>query len=110
MSRKIVKKALPPAWNIDLSEAADGEQAIKAYREGKAHIMFLDLTMPVKDGFQVLEAIQADGMKSFVVVISADIQPKAQQRVKELGAMAFIKKPVKPEDIANILKEYGIFG
>jgi FixJ family two-component response regulator len=42
------------------------------------------------------------------VVISADIQPEAQQRVKKLGAMAFIKKPVKTSDIENVLREYGI--
>ena len=93
---------------MEITEATNGEEAIAAYREGKGHVIFLDLTMPVKDGFQVLEQIKSDGLDSFVVVVSADIQPKAQQRVKELGAMAFVKKPVSTEVIISILKEYGI--
>lgn len=109
MSRKLVKKSLPQAWDIEVTEASNGLEALEAYRAGKGHIIFLDLTMPVMDGFQVLENIREEGLDSFVVVISADIQPIAQQRVKDLGAMAFIKKPVKAEDIAVILKQYGIF-
>lgn len=108
MSRKLMKRALPKDWDVEITEATNGEEAIAAYREGKGHVIFLDLTMPVKDGFQVLEQIKSDGLDSFVVVVSADIQPKAQQRVKELGAMAFVKKPVSTEVIISILKEYGI--
>ena len=43
-----------------------------------------------------------------VIVVSADIQPLAQERVKKLGAMAFIKKPVNPDLIESVLKQYGI--
>ena len=70
--------------------------------------MLLDLTMPVMDGFEVLEALQREGLKPFVIVISADVQPKAQERVKELGAVAFLKKPIKTDEITQVLKEHGI--
>jgi len=108
ISRKMVIRALPPQWNIELTQAENGEEALAAYRNGKAEVMFLDLTMPVMDGYQVLEQLQKEQLNTFVVVISADIQPKAQERVKKLGAMAFIKKPVKTSDIENVLHEYGI--
>jgi CheY-like chemotaxis protein len=83
-------------------------EALEAYRSGKADVMFLDLTMPVMDGYQVLAQLQKEELNTFVVVITADIQPEAQERVKKLGAMAFIKKPVKTEDINNVLHEFGI--
>jgi CheY-like chemotaxis protein len=105
ISRKMVIRALPPDWDVELTQ---GEQALAAYREGKAEVMFLDLTMPVMDGYQVLEQLQKEQLNTFVVVISADIQPEAQERVKKLGAMAFIKKPVKTADIEQVLREYGI--
>ena len=57
----------------------------------KREIMFLDLTMPEMDGYGVLETLQKEGLNSFVVVVSADIQPIAQERVKQLGAIAFCK-------------------
>ena len=38
--------------------------------------MFLDLTMPEMDGFEVLETLRAEGLNCLVVVVSADIQPR----------------------------------
>jgi len=108
ISRKMVIRALPPSWKVDITQAENGEEALAAYRAGKAEVMFLDLTMPVMDGYEVLAQLKKEALNTFVVVISADIQPEAQERVKKLGAMAFIKKPVKTEHIEAVLKEYGL--
>lgn len=108
MARKMLIKSLPPEWDIEITQAANGLEALDAYRAGKAEIMFLDLTMPEMDGYGVLENLQKEGLNSFVVVVSADIQPIAQDRVRQLGAIAFCKKPVNPAEIQEILKKYGI--
>ncbi len=108
MARKMLIKSLPPEWDIEITQAANGLEALDAYRAGKAEIMFLDLTMPEMDGYGVLENLQKEGLNSFVVVVSADIQPIAQERVRQLGAIAFCKKPVNPTEIQEILKKYGI--
>lgn len=108
ISRKMVLRALPPDWDIEITQAENGEEALAAYRAGKAEVMFLDLTMPVMDGYQVLEQLKKEDLNTFVFVVSADIQPEAQERVKKLGAMAFIRKPVKTSDIEGVLREYGI--
>jgi CheY-like chemotaxis protein len=108
MSRKLMIRALPKEWDVEITQAANGKEALEAYKAGKADVMFLDLTMPVMDGYEVLETLKKEGLNTFVVVVSADIQPKAQERVMSLGAMAFIKKPVNTEEVMKILKEYGI--
>ena len=108
ISRKMVARSLPPEWDVEITEAANGEEALAAYRAGKAEVMFLDLTMPVMDGYKVLEHLQKEQLNTFVFVVSADIQPEAQERVKKLGAMAFVKKPVETEKIKNVLQEFGI--
>lgn len=110
MSRKLMIRALPPGWSVDITQAANGKEALDAYHAGKADVMFLDLTMPVMDGYEVLETLKKEGLNTFVIVVSADIQPKAQERVMQLGATAFIKKPVSTEEVARILKQYGIAG
>ncbi len=107
-SRKMLIRSLPPDWDIELSQASNGLEALEAYRAGKAEVMFLDLTMPEMDGFQVLETLQKEGLDSFVIVVTADIQPQAEARVKKLGAMGFIKKPVNMQKLVELLKEYGI--
>ena len=108
MARKMLIKSLPPEWDVEISQAANGVEAIEAYRAGKAAVMFLDLTMPVLDGFGVLEALRKEDLNSMVIVVSADIQPIAQERVMSLGAIAFVKKPVSSELISNVLKQYGV--
>lgn len=109
MARKMLIKSLPAHWEMEITQASNGQEAVEAYRAGKAEIMFLDLTMPIMDGYQVLEALRQEDMNSLVIVVSADIQPIAQQRVKSLGAIAFVKKPVSAEVIESVLKDYGFY-
>ncbi len=108
MARKQVRRALPEDWDIDVTLATNGEEAMEAIRAGKAEMLFLDLTMPVMDGYQVLEAIQREGHKTMTIVISADIQPEAQARVMKLKALDFIKKPVDKSKLTEVLTKYGL--
>lgn len=107
-ARKQVARALPSYWETDITFAANGEEALAAVRDDKGEILFLDLTMPVMDGYAVLETIQKEGLPTVVIVISGDIQPEALVRVKKLGAIKFIKKPVDPETIEHVLNKYGL--
>ena len=108
MSRKLIISVLPPEWEVEVRQASNGAEAINAYRAGKADVIFLDLTMPVMDGFEVLETLRKEDLNSFVIVVSADYQPKSVERALALGAMAFIQKPVTPDKITNVLKKFGI--
>ncbi len=108
MAHKMLIKALPPSWDATITQASNGIEALAAYRTGAVDVMFLDLTMPEMDGYQVLETLRKEDLNCLVIVVSADIQPGAQQRVRQLGAIAFVKKPVKPADVQSVLKEYGI--
>lgn len=108
VSRKMVQKSLPEGWNVDISIAKNGAEGLEKIRQGLGEVVFLDLTMPQMDGFQLLEAMKAENLKSFVIVISADIQPEARSRVLNLGAMDFIKKPIDPSILAASLKNFGL--
>ena len=109
MARKMLIRAFPPEWDIQVTQAGNGQEALEAYRAGRVDVMFLDLTMPEIDGFQVLETLRKEDLNCLVIVVSADIQDKAQERVMGLGASAFIKKPVDAQKIEAVLHEYGIY-
>ncbi|PXW15468.1 response regulator [Paraburkholderia caballeronis] len=109
LARKVLTKALPPDWDVEISYASNGREALELYRAGRAAVLFLDLTMPELTGFQVLETIRREDLNAFVIVVSADVQPLAQERVRALGAVAFVAKPVTPEALLPILKEYGLY-
>ncbi len=108
LARKQVRKSLPESFDVEVQTAGNGLEALQVLRSQEIGLVFLDLTMPELDGIGVLEAIRAEAIDCFVIVISADIQPEMQKRVMELGAVAFIQKPVSDEKLGIILKQYGL--
>lgn len=108
MARKQVARSLPEGWDVEVTFATNGVEALAAIHEGKGEMMFLDLTMPEMDGFEVLENIRKQDLKSVVIVISGDIQPVARERVLALGALDFIKKPVSTEKLVATLEKFGL--
>jgi two-component system chemotaxis response regulator CheY len=108
MARKQMSRSLPEDWPTEITFAKNGAEAIEEIKKGGQELMFLDLTMPVLDGYQTLEAIRKEDLPIMVIVVSGDIQPAARDRVKKLGAIEFIKKPVDKVKIKSVLIEYGI--
>jgi len=107
-ARKQIAKILPKSWSPYISFAENGEIALDFIRKGEAELLFLDLNMPVLDGYQVLKKIREEDLESMVIVISGDIQPEAHKRVMTLGALDFIKKPIDKQNLITILSKYGI--
>lgn len=108
IARKMLIRALPVNWDIEIAQATNGLEALAAYRAGKVDVMFLDLTMPDMDGYEVLETLRREDLNCLVIVVSADVQEQAQERVKKLGAIAFIRKPVTADGLGEVLRNYGI--
>ncbi|WP_258699480.1 response regulator [Pseudomonas sp. B21-015] len=108
MARKQVLRALPADWPVSVTEAGNGHQAMEAIRRGLGQVVLLDLTMPKMDGYQVLSALRAEGLKAHVIVISGDVQEEAVRRVRELGALAFLKKPFDEHELRQTLSQLGL--
>ncbi|AGH81407.1 response regulator receiver protein [Psychromonas sp. CNPT3] len=109
LARKAIARALPEDWDITISFAEQGELGIEAIKAGKGELVFLDLNMPVMDGYQVLEKIQKENLEALVIVISGDIQPEAHKKVRALGALDFIQKPIDQTNLLKLLKTYGLY-
>ncbi|GGY94933.1 MAG: hypothetical protein PWP74_1167 [Shewanella sp.] len=108
LARKQMARTLPKEWDIEITYATNGAEGLEAIKAGKGEVVFLDLNMPVMDGYEVLRTVQQQDLPAMIIVVSGDIQMQAHQRVKALGALDFIQKPVSADAITNILEEYGI--
>lgn len=109
-ARKQVVRALPKGWDVDITMCEHGREAVTAIEAGKGDILLLDLTMPIMDGFEVLEHIRRNDLPTLPIVISGDIQPESYRRVMELGAVAFIKKPLDAGELTRVLDDFGLLG
>jgi len=109
-ARKQVMRALPEGWDVEITLCEHGREAVSAIEAGKGDILLLDLTMPVMDGFEVLEHIRRNDLPTLPIVISGDIQPESYRRVMEMGAVAFIRKPIDPKELTRVLDDFGLLG
>ncbi|MCX4027558.1 response regulator [Endozoicomonas sp. SM1973] len=109
VARKQMARALPEEWDVEVSFAKHGQEGMEALVSGKGEVLFLDLNMPVMDGYEVLSEIKKNNLDVMTIVVSGDIQEDARKRVLQLGAIEFIKKPVTSDDIEAILKRYGLY-
>ncbi len=108
-ARRQMARSLPDGWDVDVSFAENGEQALALIKEGKGDVVFLDLNMPVMDGYQTMEAIRQQDLPCLVVVVSGDVQARAREKMLSLGALDFIRKPIDNEKLSHILSSYGIY-
>ena len=106
MARKQLMRALPEDWAVDIVQASDGAQALEVLADQPVDLMLLDLTMPIMDGYEVLAALKARNISCQVIVVSGDVQQQAFERVLELGALAFIKKPADPKLLRATLEAH----
>jgi CheY-like chemotaxis protein len=83
-------------------EAENGLIAIEVFKKEKPRVVFLDLTMPVMDGYEALAEIIKIDSDAQVIVVSADIQPIARKRVLNMGAKNMCPKPINDEKMQNI--------
>jgi CheY-like chemotaxis protein len=88
-----------------VTEASNGDEALRAARSSPPDLILLDLMMPVKDGWECLTELKADPALRHipVFVITGKGQQQDQDRAFALGAEAFIPKPFQgPALVARI--------
>ncbi|PHS19567.1 MAG: response regulator [Kangiella sp.] len=107
MARKQLARCLPDDWPVEIIYAEHGREAIEIIQDSIPDLMFLDLNMPVFDGYETLEELNRRAIEMDILVVSGDIQPTAQERVLELGALDFVKKPISKEILLKVLQKHG---
>ncbi|MCP4900422.1 MAG: response regulator [bacterium] len=107
-ARKLVRRALPDAWDVDIVEASGGREAITILKRLPVDVMFLDLTMPEVDGYTVLKWLRDHELSPIVIVVSGDLQPQAGARVMMLGAFEFVGKPIDSDKMHAVLELAGV--
>ena len=107
MARKMVIKILNDVLNenVEVFEGQNGQEAFDLYKEHLPEIVFLDLTMPVMNGFEALSKIKEFDKNAKVVIISADIQKLSMDKALKLGAFDFVKKPIDSTKMKQIFKK-----
>jgi CheY-like chemotaxis protein len=103
-SRRMLRKYLQ-IDGYEILEAANGAEGLEMIKSNRPGCVLTDLLMPDVSGLELLERIQQEGLKVPVIIISADIQDSSRQQGLELGAISFINKPVKEDEVRQAVKQ-----
>ncbi len=91
-------------YGMTCHAVSNGRDALRTIREEKPHLAVLDVNMPGLDGYEVLAAVRAEGLRTKVVLLTARQQEKEIVRAFELGADDYLTKPFNPFELAARLK------
>ncbi|WP_394241633.1 response regulator [Vibrio astriarenae] len=108
VARKSIVRSIDHQHSLSIFEAEHGQAALQLMEAHPIDVLFLDLTMPVMDGFEVLEALPKGIHSTQIVVFSADVQEQAKNRCLELGANHFISKPFLDTEVQTIFSKLGL--
>lgn len=93
--------------NVEVNHAKDGQEALDTLKTYKPDLILLDLILPKKSGFEVMEGIKQDPQlqNAPIIIISNLGQPEDIQKGQQLGAVEyFIKAKTSIDDlIGNIM-------
>ncbi|MCH8889842.1 MAG: response regulator [Myxococcales bacterium] len=88
----------------------DGDQALAALTEAPPDIVLLDLILPRRDGFAVLEALRAMDTRvcdtPVVLITGCTPTPQDRDRAKSLGVLDLLTKPVPLTDLVSVVARY----
>ncbi|MFA6252084.1 MAG: response regulator [Candidatus Paceibacterota bacterium] len=91
---------------FDVLIAQNGEEAISLLSKESFDVLILDLIMPKKDGFSVLEYLKAKNKKIRTIVLSNLAQEEDFKKAKDLGAKSYFVKSNTPIiELVNYIKE-----
>jgi CheY-like chemotaxis protein len=108
LARKSLARTLTHYTNYPILFAEHGAQALEIIKTESIDFLFLDLTMPVMDGFEVLAHLPVNPHPMKTIVVSGDVQQQAIDRCIALGAFAFIKKPFEKAKFDTLIDQLGL--
>ena len=109
--RQLLVLALSRVKNLKVTEADDGVDGLRKLAAAKFDIILTDINMPIMDGLKLVKRVRTDPVHKLtpIVVISTEGSQEDRQRAMQLGANAYITKPIQgPQVVAKVKELLGI--
>ncbi len=106
-NREILIKMLAPLGFI-MIEAENGQAALEAFSAHSPHLILMDVVMPVMDGREATRRIRAlpEGKDVPIIAVTASVFEEQLQEVIKTGAVDFLRKPLKQEELYEKMARY----
>jgi signal transduction histidine kinase/CheY-like chemotaxis protein len=102
----IVTKRFLEKWNVEISEASNGLEALNLFKEKEFDVLLIDLEMPVMDGYEAITEIRKLNLKVPAIAFTAAVFDDMRGKLLSFGFSDFVNKPFRPEDLHEKICAY----
>jgi two-component system, chemotaxis family, chemotaxis protein CheY len=105
MMRQLLVFALSRVKNLRVVEADDGVDGLRKLAGQKFDLILTDINMPIMDGLKLVKRVRSDAVHKDtpIIIITTEGSSEDRQRALQLGANAYITKPIQaPQVIAQV--------
>ena len=93
------------AHHFAVATAANGRQAVEQVKSDVPDGIFLDVRMPVMDGFRALEAIRREYPHLTIIMISGSTNEDTAEKARVSGANGYLPKPFESKRLQAVLRD-----
>jgi two-component system sensor histidine kinase/response regulator len=106
-NRQLLRQLLEPI-GFKVYEAENGQEAVDLWRRYRPHLIWMDIRMPVMNGYQATRAIKADpaGQATVVIALTASVLEEERANVFQAGCDGFVRKPIQATAITDIMAHH----
>ncbi len=90
--------------HADLAE--NGKEAVELAQSNDYDMIFMDLQMPIMDGFEATRLIREFNKEVPIIAMSANVFADAKQRAREAGVTDFLDKPIIIDKATSLISKY----
>ncbi len=102
MSYEYIQQMLLVSFSIDCDLATNGKDAVEKVKNNSYDVIFMDIRMPIMNGYDATKAIREFNKEIPIVCMSADVYAKDVEAAKEAGMDRFISKPIDKNEIKQV--------
>ena len=107
LNRQLLIKLLNPL-GFELKEATNGEEAIEIWDSWEPHLIWMDMRMPVMDGYEATQHIKSTikGQATAIIALTASVLEEERAVILSAGCDAFMRKPFREADIFDAMHQH----
>jgi two-component system chemotaxis response regulator CheY len=105
--RSVIRIALEEAGDFFVAEAGSGFEALKMLPGRKFDLIITDINMPDINGLELIGFVKANSSYKDIplIIVSTEKSEADKKRGMALGAMGYVVKPFKKEDLLVLVKK-----
>ncbi len=105
--RKIILRSLQAVGVTEVTEAADGSEAVAMFKPGSFEMILTDWNMPGKTGLEVVEEIRAQDKDVPIIMVTTEAEKGRVMQAIQAGVSDYLVKPFTADTLREKLEKHG---